>query len=74
MLSFLSKPGVVHHPRHQRSAGQYGGEYRVQHGIQNGFITPRRIGYQVMQRLVHAPHIVWRQASRHRFDALALAG
>ena len=37
-------------------------------------IAPRRIGHDVMQRLMHPSHVVRGQTRRHRLDALALTG
>jgi hypothetical protein len=49
--------------------GQHFPSYLRQHFL----VVPGRIRYQVVQRLVHATHIVWGQPCGHRLDAFALA-
>ena len=44
------------------------------HLLEQSFVTPRSIRYQMMERLMRLPHIVRSQPCRHGFDALAFPG
>jgi hypothetical protein len=74
MLPLLRKTRVVHDPRHYRTVLLHGGEHLLPHLLQHRLVVPRRVGHQVMQRLVHAPNIVRSQPRCHRLDTLALSG
>jgi hypothetical protein len=60
-LTLLGEAGVIDDPGHHRFLLTHCG-YGIPSGLpQHGFITPRGIGYQVMQRLMHPPRILGRQ-------------
>lgn len=74
MASLLGKSRIIDYPCHHGSTLQHGREDKSKTEVQNLLIAPRGIGYQMVQRLVHPSHVVRRQASGHRLDALALTG
>jgi hypothetical protein len=74
MLPLLGKTGIVHNPRHHRTVFLHGWQHFVPHLRQHLFVVPRRVGHKVMQRLMHATHMIRIQACGHRLDTLALAG
>ena len=74
LTTLLRKSGVIYHPRHYRIPAQHSWDHKIQTSIQHGFVTPRRIGDYVMQRLVHPTHVVASQTCGHRLDALSFAG
>jgi hypothetical protein len=71
VLALFRKTGVIHDPRHHRTMFLYRRQHFSLHLCQHLLIVPGRIGYQVMERLVHATHILGRQSCGHRFNALA---
>jgi hypothetical protein len=73
MGPLLWEASVIHDPRRYRPTLFHRGEHLPAHTFQNRFVTPRRLGHQMMQRLVHPPDILRRQPRRHRFDTLALS-
>jgi hypothetical protein len=70
----LGKTRVVDDPRYYRTVLLHGGEHLLPHLLKHLLVVPRRVGHQVLQRLVHAPNLVRSQARRHRLDTLALSG
>ena len=46
-------------------------QYLPAYLLQKRLIAPRRSGHDMMQRLVHLPHVPRSQARGHRLDALA---
>src|SRR5208283_4771566 len=54
-------------PRHR-------GQHLAAHLLQQHGVAPGRVGHDVVQRLMHLPHLARRQTRRHRLDALALEG
>jgi hypothetical protein len=52
---------------------QYRRQYEIQTPIQNGLVAPRSVSHDVVQRLMHAPHIVGSQSGSHRLDTFPLA-
>jgi len=44
------------------------------HGFEQSLIAPRSVGYKMMERLVHAPHIMWSQSRGQGLDAFAFTG
>ena len=74
MSSFLYEAGIIHNPGHHGSVSFHHRQDKVAHSLEQGFVTPRGIGYEMMERLVHALHIIGGQPRRHRLDALAFTG
>ena len=74
VLSLFGKTGVIHDPCHHRTIPLHGGKHLLPYLPQHLLVIPRRICYQVMQRLVHATNIVRRQTCSHRLNALAIPG
>jgi hypothetical protein len=74
MLTLFRKGCVIHDPRHDGAMLLQRRQHRPPHLRQHLLVIPRRVRYQMVQRLVHAPNIVRGKACGHRFDALALAG
>ena len=51
----------------------HGWQHISPHLGQHLLVVPRRIGHQMMERLMHATNIIWSQARRHRLNTLALS-
>jgi hypothetical protein len=73
-VTLLGEPCVIHHPCDYWFLAEHRRQHKIQTPIQNGFITPRGIGDHMMQRLMHASHVIGCQSRSHRLDALAFAG
>jgi hypothetical protein len=58
---------------HLRSTPLHGGKNLLPYLFQHLLIVPRCICHQVVERLVHAPNIVWSQARSHRLDTFAVS-
>ena len=72
VFAFLRKSGVVDDPGLHWSLLDHRRKHRLANPLQQFLIRPRRIGDQMMHRLMHLPHIVRSQSCGHRLDALAL--
>ena len=64
LTTLLRKSGVIHHPCHHRVTAQHGRDHEIQTAIQHRLVTPGGVGDHMMQRLVHAAHVVGSQAAR----------
>jgi hypothetical protein len=73
MLPLLRKTGVIDDPGHYRAVLLHSRKHPTTHLLQYRGIAPRRIGHQMVQGLVHSPHIMGRQPCGHRLNTLALA-
>jgi hypothetical protein len=73
LTPLLGKSGVIDHPCHHRVTAQNRRDHKIQTPIQYRFVAPRRVGNHMMQRLMHAPHLVGSESGGHGFDALTLA-
>jgi tetratricopeptide (TPR) repeat protein len=69
---YFGKTGVVHDPGDHAMPSRHRGQHLLAHLFQQPSIAPRRLGHDVMQRLVHLAHITGSQTCRHGLDALAL--
>jgi hypothetical protein len=58
----LRKSRVVEDPRYYRTMLLHGWEHLLPHWLQQLLVVPRRVGHQVMQRLMHAR--TWSGAKR----------
>ena len=72
--SFLGKTRVVHDPSHDRTVSLHHRQHRVAHPFEQGRITPRCVGYEMMERLMHAPHIMGSQSRGQGLNTLAFTG
>ncbi len=71
--ALFGDPRVVHHPRRHRSVTLELRQGVVRSHPQQRLGVPRRIGHEVVHRLVPGPHVGRIDLRRHRLDALALA-
>ena len=62
----IGKTSVVDHPSLDRTMLLHCRKNLFAHFHQQFFVTPGTIGYQMMQRLMHPPHIVGTEAGCHR--------
>jgi hypothetical protein len=74
MPAFLRKTGVVDDPGHHRSSLLHRGQDMLAHLIEQRFVTPVCLGYQMMQRLTHRLNSLRIETGSHWLNALALAG
>ena len=74
MLPLFGKTRIIHNPSHHRTLFLHGGQHIPPHLGQHLLVVPGRVRHQMMERLMHAPNIVWSQARSHRLDTLALSG
>lgn len=73
VLSLLRKTGIVNYPGNDRTFSQHGRQNRIQRAVQQRFIVPGSFGDQMMQGLMHTPHMIRIESRRHRLYALAFA-
>ena len=72
MAAFLGKASVIDDPGRQRMFTRHGGQHLAANLTQPCTVAPSRLGHDVVQRLMHLPHLGRRQTRRHRLDTLAL--
>jgi hypothetical protein len=60
MLALFREARIIHNPRHHRSVLLHAWQHLPPHLRQHFVIIPRRVRHQMMQRLVHATHIIGR--------------
>jgi hypothetical protein len=72
MAAFLGKTGVIDDPGRQPMFTHHGGQHLAANLTQPCTVAPSRLGHDVVQRLMHLPHLGRRQTRRHRLDTLAL--
>ena len=73
MTPFLRQTGIIYNPGLDWTFLTHRRPDVASHGSQYRLIAPGRIGYHVMQRLMHPPHVVRRQAGCHWLHALAFS-
>jgi hypothetical protein len=73
MPAFPGKTRVVDDPCNNRRLPQHRCQHRIEGAVEQCFIVPGSVGHQMMQRLVHAPHIIGSQSRRHWLNALTLS-
>lgn len=71
--ALLGKPSVIYDPRDDGALLLQRWQRLATHTSQQRMVTPGSIHHQMVERLMHAAHVVRSQTGRHGLDALAFS-